>query len=166
MAKSGGGDKHQQASVIGMVLARVFLGAFFLFDGINRLSDSAAFVTGLQRATTVNGSFVHWSAWQPFTSFLKHTVHPHADLFAWLFMLLGVLAGGLLLIGFLTRLGAILAIPINLFFLLATIHAPAPNFGFNLAFLVLEVAVLIAAAGRTLGFDALLARHTRVKLLW
>ncbi|HEX2949832.1 MAG TPA: TQO small subunit DoxD [Armatimonadota bacterium] len=167
MAKTGGGgDRHQQSSVAGIVLLRFFLGAFFLYEAITRLTEAKIFIAQIQKVTLMHGSFLTWGAGGGFTVFLQHTVHPHAAQFAWFIMLGGALAGVLFLFGFLTRLASLIAIPISLFFLLATLHGPTPYFGCNAAFLVSELAVMIAAAGRTWGIDALLARNTKVKILW
>ena len=130
------------------------------------ISKPRDFQQMIASATGIKGSFVLWSAWQPFSDFLVKSVHPNAEAFAWVLILLSLLAGALLLVGFLTRLAAIFACCVSLFFLLATWAAPAPNFSFHAALLCMEWAVLIAAAGRTFGFDRLLARRTKVKILW
>lgn len=171
MAKFGG-DGHFQASAVGMALVRIFLGAFFLFDGIHTLMKQDTFLKLLFNATAVHGSFVKGSAWAGYEGFLLKTVHPHYTLFGWIIMLAMVLIGLFFLFGFLTRLAALIAIPITLFFLLATWQGAAPSFGnyapmyAHTGFLVMEFAVFIAAAGRTWGIDAILARKTKVKLLW
>jgi uncharacterized membrane protein YphA (DoxX/SURF4 family) len=173
MAKSGGGDKHQQLCVAGMVLLRFFLGAFFLIDSIGKLGAMDLYIRLFSNATLLRGIFVANSAWGGFSAFLVRVVHPHAAMFAWIILLLGALTGLLLIAGFLTRLAALFALAISAFFLCASWAGPGPgHFGDHtafqtyLTFIVIEIAVLIAAAGRTWGFDALLAKRTKVKLLW
>lgn len=171
MAKCGG-DGHFQSSARGLALVRIFLGAFFLFEGITKLMEQKQFIKLLASETLPYGSFVMGSMWQWFDGFLIKTVHPNATLVGWIFMIAAVLIGLFFLAGFLTRLAALLAIPITLFYLFATWKGLAPPFGnypplvVHVAFLVMEIGVFIAAAGRTWGVDAYLARKTKVKLLW
>jgi thiosulfate dehydrogenase [quinone] large subunit len=169
MAKAsagGGGDRHPQASIAGMVIVRLFVGAFFLYAAYTKLADPAAFIHALARETAEGGSYIVHAAWPGFADFLRQTVAPHATLFGWLVMIGECLAGGLLFLGLLTRLAAVIAILLSATYLLATLYSSAASWGINAAFLTMEVAVLVAAAGRTCGIDRVLARHARVKLLF
>ncbi len=169
----GGGDKDPQASIAGMVLVRLFLGGFFIYMSLAALSSPDVFVSQVRVATSVNGMFFTGNVWPEFAGFLARVVSPQAVLFAWLVMLGEFALGVLFLLGLLTRLAALLAIVCNGLFLLATLHIGvghdeinAYNLGLNAGFLAMELAVLIAAAGRTWGLDRLIARKTKIKLLW
>ena len=166
MAKFGGGDKHPQACIAGMVLIRLFLGIFFLVQGVQFLAKSSNFPLMLTHATAGGGNFTVWSGWPAFSKFLVQSIHPHAEAYAWLIIIISLLAGTMLLIGLLTRLAAFMTMLVSIFFLLATWTAPSPNFSFHAALLCMELAVLIAAAGRTFGIDRLIARKTKVKIFW
>jgi len=77
----------------------------------------------------------------------------------------------LLLLGLLTRLGAFFALLLSVAFTLATFHLVdgrlAVGLGaVSLGFVVMALAVIIAAAGRTWGFDAAIAKRSKTKILW
>lgn len=166
MAKFGNDDKHPQLCVAGMVIIRLFLGAFFLIQGVQFMAKSSNFPLMIENATAGGGNFTMWSGWPAFSKFLVQTVHPHADTYAWLIIIISLLAGVMLLLGLLTRLAAFMTMLVSIFFLLATWTAPTPNFAFHAALLCMELAVLVAAAGRTFGIDRKIARKTKVKILW
>jgi thiosulfate dehydrogenase [quinone] large subunit len=169
MAKSsgGGGDRHQQASVAGMVLIRIFLGLFFLYHVLaEMLADPAGFIAAFRELTGPSGQYVVTNEWPAYAEFLSLVVSPHAQLVGWLIVTGELLFGIMLLIGLLTRLAALGTLAISLFFLLATLWVSGYIWGMYAALIAMEVAVIIAAAGRTWGLDALIARRTRLKLLW
>lgn len=169
MAKgsAGGGDRHPQASIAGVVLLRFFLGFFFLYVAAVKLMHPQAFIDSLHGVLAPGGQFVTGDvAWPAFTHFLKTTVYTHLAAWAWLIMLGEGMVGVLFLLGFLTRLAALGGLALSTAYLLSTLHLTASDWGVNAAFVAMNLAVLIAAAGRTWGLDALLARRTRVKLLW
>lgn len=172
MAKSAGGDRHPQACIAGMVLLRLFLGGYFLYEGFVHFAVRANIAKFLRTATGDNGLYLTGSAWTGFQSFLQHTVHRYVDAITLLLILLSLLGGVLLLVGLLTRLGALLTMAVTLFSLFCVWNLPPsgenfyPPFLCYVLFLVMELAVLIAAAGRTWGVDAILARRTKFKPLW
>jgi len=176
VAKSSGGDRHPQASMAGMVLIRVFLGAFFLYTGLSKLTTfhqtmGDAFINLLRNATSGDipshgMNLVTHSIWPFYADFLVNVVNPHVEMFAWMVIIGEILVGALFIIGLLTRGAALVAFIMNCCYLLGTYHLGLPQQGLNIAFIIMELAVFIAAAGRTLGIDYFLAAHTRVKLFW
>lgn len=150
----------------GMVLIRVFLGAFFLYAVSSKVVDPTRFVHALHDMTIARGDFVLGNNFPIAAHFLTHTVAPHAELFAWLVIAGEAIVGILLVIGLLTRAAALAGLAMNIPYLLATMHLGAANMGVNAGFIAMELAVLIAAAGRTWGIDSVLAKRTRVKLFW
>lgn len=165
-AASGGGDRHLQASAAGMALIRLFLGGFFLYNAITKVMDANMFLHYLQNATAPGGSFVTMNTWPPFADFLVANIHPHADLFSWLVIAGELTVGATLVLGLLTRLAALGGLAMSALYLLATMHLSAAYLGVNAAFIAMEIAVIISAAGRTFGIDRAIAKRTRVKLLW
>ena len=172
MAKGGTGDRFAQANMAGMVLIRLCLGAILLADGILNLLNREDFLAEVVALTSPGGAFVTNSAWDGFRNFIATMIAPSAELFAWVLLLGSLLIGTLLFIGLLTRLAAFLAIVLTGFYLCASWAYTVPlvvsgsGLVLNAALLVMSLAVLIAAAGRTCGFDALLARRSKVKLFW
>ncbi|MHB9132203.1 MAG: TQO small subunit DoxD [Armatimonadota bacterium] len=174
MARSGsagGGTQPAQANIIGVVILRLFLGAFFIYNSVVNLSNAGSYLDFIRQSTGPHGAFVKGNLWPPFAHFLVTTVNQHSQAFGWAILIIGLLIGVLFLFGFLTRLAALLAMAFNLFFLLAMLHdttAPVVIYAFtaNLALIMMELVVLIGAAGRTLGLDALLAQRTRIRLFW
>ncbi|HEY3417977.1 MAG TPA: TQO small subunit DoxD [Armatimonadota bacterium] len=168
MAKGGAptGGGHAQISIAGIVLIRLFLGGLFLYNGIWDVLRNTNFLLQLRAATADGGEFILGNTLPAFSTFLSHTVHPHYQMFGWVLIVGELLIGVLFLFGLLTRLAALLAIPFSLFFLLATLHTGSTSLGTHGSLLAMELAVLIAAAGRTWGLDSLLAKRTKVRIFW
>ena len=169
MAKNtaGSGGGHAQASIAGMVLLRIFLGAFFLYIVFtDKIGNPGAFTHQLAEWTRSGGLFVAGNQWPAFGTFLAKTVYPNAQAVAWLLIFSELLVGAMLLVGLLTRLAGLGALVLSTLYTLATFHLPAEFWGNGLAFAVASLAVIIAAAGRTWGIDAFIAQRTKVKLLW
>ena len=76
------------------------------------------------------------------------------------------MVGALLVLGLLTRAAALVAIALTANLLLATSRQGAAFQIGNEALLAIELAVLIAGAGRSLGMDARLARKRPRVWLW
>jgi uncharacterized membrane protein YphA (DoxX/SURF4 family) len=152
----------------GMVIVRLFLGGYFLFVGLQKALAPKAFTAFLASATQAGTpeSFVDHNAWPAYAHFLSNTVHPHVGSMAMLLIVVELTLAVLFLVGLLTRGAALAAMGLNTAYLLATLYINPYSLGLNLACLAMALAVLVAAAGRTWGLDALLAARTRVKLLW
>lgn len=169
MAKNAGsgGDRHPQGSIAGMVMIRLFMGAFFLYGALaDKLSNPAKFISYLSDMTGSGGDFIRDNQFPAFARFLENTVHPNANAFGWLIITAELVLGIMLVAGLLTRLAGFGALLLSGAYLLATLHLSASRWAINMAFVVMAVAVIIAAAGRTWGVDAFIARRTRLKLLW
>jgi len=172
----GGGDKHPQASIAGIVLIRLVLGLLCVYQGVTALAslpatDSLSFIDQFNQATGKNGLLITGNIWPGLAHFLQYGVHDHIISYAWLVMLVWLLGGLMLLLGFLTRLAAFCVLVLSLVFLLSTVYtadggANMPFITQNIALIAMELAVIIAAAGRTWGIDRLIGRNAKVKLLW
>ncbi len=98
--------------------------------------------------------------------FLMHTVLPHSSLFTYLVVFGEIGVGLLLIVGLCTRISVLLAIVMNINYLLATWLDGPISQGLNESFLAMEFAVLISGAGRVFGLDAILARKRPGWILW
>jgi len=155
----GKGEAGMRAALL---IIRLFLGGYFLFTLLTLFIDRAAFMKDVQLGTGENGIYVAGNL-QTVADWLQQIVHPHYMLFAWLVLCGLAVVGLLLLLGLFTRVAACLGIVMNISFLLVTLHIQQGNtgafsLGFNSAFLIMEVAVLITSPGRFFGLDALWRR--------
>jgi uncharacterized membrane protein YphA (DoxX/SURF4 family) len=144
-----------------LALLRVYLGVVFLLAALPKFQQDftpglTEFVqqVGLQRA-------------QPFYQrFLEQVVLPNAPVFAGLVTWAELLVGVTLILGLLTRFSAAAALVLALNYMLAKgawFWTPSSH---DAAFVAISLALLIGAAGRTLGLDALLARRWPRSPFW
>ena len=108
-------------------------------------------VAFLQRATR--------NALAPYRAFTEHVVIPHAHLFGVLVMAGELVAGLSLLFGVATRVGAAIAMLLFLNYMLAKGRMFWSPDSEDAAVFFSALVVCLAAAGRTLGADALLHRR-------
>jgi len=170
-----------KAAVVGMACLRIFLGLFFLLAAIAKVCPPAempvtsapaenifspdAFIDELAVATGPHGDFSSPdNALPAYARFLRETVHPNAQQFGQLLIIGEAAVGILLLIGFLTRVAAGVAILISIAYLLATMHLfPPVGLAANAAFLVMEGVVLASNAGHVAGLDGRLGKKNPPK---
>jgi len=101
-----------------------------------------------------------------YRQFLEQVVLPNAGLFATLVVGAELFVGITLVLGLLTRFSAAVAVVLTLNYMLAKgawFWTPSSN---DAAFVAIGLALLIGAAGRTLGVDAFLARRWPRFPLW
>ncbi len=106
-----------------------------------------------------NGGFVHTAVNSGISSWLTSTVVPNASLFAWLLALGEAAVGISLLLGLLTRLGSVLAIAQAVVNILVAGGSGADTIGHNYMLIIVSLAFIAAAAGRTYGIDGILIRR-------
>jgi uncharacterized membrane protein YphA (DoxX/SURF4 family) len=123
-----------------LVLLRVYLGLAFLLQGVQLLRSSVHAVPGV--------------------------VLPNEHIFWLLFSWGELLAGGFLILGWLTRLWAAAALLFSLTYLLAREGGIDTAFGARGLSAAISLALLIGAAGRTLGVDSWFARRWPRSPLW
>ncbi len=177
-AKSGGGDSGggggasaPKSGLVGLALGRIFLGGFFLYSGILNIYLFAGFTAALRTATTRSGDYVAGNYVDGYANLLNNAINPHPDIAAMCIIGLELLVGALLLFGLLTRLAAGIAIVMNICYLLAQAHIGTTvlqvEFAWiNGAFIMLELAVILGAAGRMWGIDSKLARKSGGGFFW
>lgn len=144
-----------------LVLLRIQLGIVLLVAGIPKLEGSFTprLLEFLQNVALERG--------HPFyQEFVRAVVLPHAGVFAALVAWGEVLAGAALVIGAATRLAAAAALLLMVNYLFAKgawFWTPSSN---DAAYAAISLALLIGAAGRTLGVDEFLAKRWPRWPLW
>jgi thiosulfate dehydrogenase (quinone) large subunit len=144
-----------------LVLLRVYLGVVFLVAGLPKLQqDFTPSLTGFVQRVGLQ------KAPQFYQQFLEQVVLPNAPVFAALVTWAEFLVGVTLILGLVTRFSAAVALVLALNYMLAKgawFWTPSSN---DAAVVAIALALLIGAAGRTLGLDAFLARRWPRSALW
>jgi uncharacterized membrane protein YphA (DoxX/SURF4 family) len=144
-----------------LVLLRLYLGVVFLLSALPKLegdpgSDLAGFLQ--QRALVTGHAF-----YRPFVeSVLLPNFAVVASMVGWVEALVGVM----LIAGLATRFSAGLAVVLTLNYMFARGEWFWTPWSYHAAWLVMGLALLIGAAGRTLGLDTVLARRWPRSPLW
>ena len=144
-----------------LVLLRAYLGAVFLIAAVPKLQGdfTPGLTTFLEQVALQRGHGFY-------QEFIRQVVLPNATFFAALVSWGELLVGVLLILGLLTRVASIVALILVVNYMFAKgawFWLPSSN---DAAFAVLSLALLIGAAGRTLGIDAFLARRWPRSPLW
>jgi thiosulfate dehydrogenase [quinone] large subunit len=144
-----------------LVVLRVYLGVVFLLASLPKLQhDFTPHLIGfLEQVALERG--------HPFyREFVQQVVLPNAPVFAALVTWGELLVGVLLILGLFTRLWAVVALVLTVNYMFAKgawFWTPSSN---DAAFAAISVALLIGAAGRTLGLDAFLAQRRPRSPFW
>lgn len=145
-----------------LALVRVLTGLMWLAHGVPKFVQSAQFMPpGGYFADYINRAAQATAG--PYHAFLAASVIPYMPLFAELVRLGEVLVGLSLVLGALTRLGALAGLFLALNYVASTGHALSSATLQSLAFamVVLSLISLVLPTGRFLGVDALFARSRR-----
>jgi thiosulfate dehydrogenase [quinone] large subunit len=144
-----------------LVLLRIYLGVIFLVAAWPKLwvDFTPGLTRFLEKVALENG--------HPFyQEFVRRVVLPNASLFAALITWGELLVGVTLVLGLMTRLSAAVALLLVVNYMLAKgawFWTPSSN---DAAFAAISLALIIGAAGRTFGVDALLAQWWPRSPLW
>jgi thiosulfate dehydrogenase [quinone] large subunit len=144
-----------------LVLLRIYLGVIFLVAVWPKLrvDFTPGLTRFLEKVALENG--------HPFyQEFVRRVVLPNASLFATLVTWGELLVGLTLVLGLMTRLSAAVALLLVVNYMLAKgawFWTPSSN---DAALAAISLALLIGAAGRTFGVDALLAQRWPRSPLW
>jgi uncharacterized membrane protein YphA (DoxX/SURF4 family) len=155
-------------------MIRVLLGVYFLYLGASEIASlpyDNSFINQLYRETGTNGNLVADNVIPWLRNFLLHYVHLHATGAAWVLIVTWVITGIMLILGLLTRLAAGITLIICTAFLFSRVYMGndlinVDSLGLYGGLIVMSLAVLVSAAGRTLGIDKAIAARTRIKILW
>jgi uncharacterized membrane protein YphA (DoxX/SURF4 family) len=144
-----------------LVLLRIYLGVIFLLAVWPKLQEDFTphLIGFLEKVALARG--------HPFyQEFVQRVVLPNASLFATLVTWGELLVGLTLVLGLLTRLSAAVALLLLVNYMFAKgawFWEPSSN---DAALAAISVALLIGAAGRTFGLDALLAKRWPQSPFW
>jgi thiosulfate dehydrogenase (quinone) large subunit len=144
-----------------LVLLRVYLGVVFLLAALPKLQqDFAPALTGFVQQVGLQRG-------HPFyRQFLDEVVLTNAPFFAALVTWSELLVGVTLILGLATRLFAAVALVLALNYMFAKGAWFWTSSSNDAAFVAIALALLIGAAGRTLGLDAFLARRWPRSPFW
>jgi thiosulfate dehydrogenase [quinone] large subunit len=155
-------------AAVSVLLLRLFLAYEWLNSGAGKIEsilvDPNAYFGGLSKVFGVV-----WAKTNPYpfmTNFLTNTAAPNASTFVTLIAITEVLVGLSLLLGLLTRVGALGGIVMNLIFYFAAGHTSPSTAGINLIMVGAQLAMIIAPGGRVFGLDAILRRKFASVPLW
>ena len=146
---------HRPSFAWALAVARVAMGAFFLNEAVTQLRKGWVGGDGLEKML--------WSALEdnallpPYRYFLEHVVLPHADFFTVIVIIGEIAVGMALVLGLATRLTAIVALSMNIAFLLMN----SVTFGglIDAVFVVLEIVLIVFAGRQAWSVDRALARR-------
>lgn len=144
-----------------LVLLRVQIGVVFLVSGIANVREhfTPKLLGFLQNVALDKGHLFY-------QDFVRAVVIPHVAVFAAIVSWGEVLVGAALLLGIATRFAAAAALLIVVNSMLAKGTWPWTPSSNDAAYAAISLALLIGAAGRTLGVDALLAKRWPRSPLW
>jgi thiosulfate dehydrogenase (quinone) large subunit len=144
-----------------LALLRVYLGTVFLVAAIPKLQgDFTSGMAGFLQGKAMDQSHLFYR------DFLRDVVLPNVHLFARLVNWGELLAGVLLVLGLMTRLSAAVTFLLTLNYMLAKGAWPWMPSSNDAALAVMSLAIMIGAAGRTLGLDSMLARRWPRSPFW
>jgi len=146
-----------------LVILRAHLGVILIITVIGKLFRPQPFSVEMLKfiESALNRKGIEW-----YQEFLRGFVVPHATLFSYLVMAGEVVAGILLLTGTLTRVGGAIAMLLFVNFMWAKgrwFWSPDSE---DAAVFFSALVVMLGAAGRAWGVDALLAKRWPSSLLW
>jgi thiosulfate dehydrogenase [quinone] large subunit len=140
---------------------RIYLGVIFVVAAVPKVRGG--FVPGL------NG-FLHHVALQKapdfYRGFVEHAVLPHVGFFGLLIPWTELTIGVTLILGLGTRLSAAAALVLLMNYMLAKGAWPWYPSSNDAAWAAVSLALILGAAGRTFGVDAMLARRWSRSPLW
>jgi uncharacterized membrane protein YphA (DoxX/SURF4 family) len=144
-----------------LVILRVYLGVVFLVGAVPKIQrDVTPELVGFMKQVALQHGHPFYQ------QFVHAVVLPNAGAFATLISWGELLVGVTLILGLLTRFSAAFALVLGLNYMFAKgdwFWTPSSS---DAAVVAISLALLIGAAGRTLGLDALLARRWPRSPLW
>lgn len=143
---------------------RIFMGATFLYAGIQHLSDPSYFNSS--KPGYIGHLITQYAVGSPIHDFLMGIVVPRAVAFGYLVAVSESLIGLAVILGFLYRIAAVAGLLLNLtFFLSATWNAFPFYFGSDIVFVMCWLTILLTGPQQGLSVDTVIARHAS-KLRW
>ncbi|OGH56291.1 MAG: hypothetical protein A3G34_06325 [Candidatus Lindowbacteria bacterium RIFCSPLOWO2_12_FULL_62_27] len=148
-----------------ILLLRLYVGYLFLMAGWSKWTQTPPYTTGEDIAHFLN---VKLAACEPNTigsALIQGYYLPHSKLLAWMVVLGEMAVGAALLSGTATRLACVCGIFMNANFFIAT-SGSFLTFDNNAFFILIQLLLLCAAAGRFMGIDYFLSKKFSNAYLW
>jgi thiosulfate dehydrogenase [quinone] large subunit len=144
-----------------LVLLRIYLGVVFLVAAVSQIrGDGPTPAIAFTRDAALEQGHLFYRG------FLRTVVLPNADLFTRLVPWAAMGIGVLLVLGLFTRVAAASAMLLTMNCMFAKGEWFWTRSSSDAAYSLIALALLLAAAGRTLGLDRLLARRRPRSALW
>ncbi len=139
-----------------LAAARVFMGAFFLYEAASQLAKGWIGGDGLKNmlSSALRGNSIPG----PYRAFLENVVLEHDQLFTLLVIPGEIAVGTALVLGIATRFAALNALFMNVNFMIMNGVVTAGGL-FDVLFIALEVLLIVFASRQALSVDAVLARR-------
>lgn len=135
----------------GLAIVRIAVGLYFANEAVRKVS-AGWLISGSDLIRTVQ-AYPAARSGGVYHSFVTETVLPHATVFALLVTLGECTVAVSLILGLLTRAGALIALWLNLnFMLLKGVTNPSANI--DRLFIVINIVLILTAAGRVWGLDS------------
>jgi thiosulfate dehydrogenase [quinone] large subunit len=131
-----------------LAIVRIFIGCFFLFSLVGKLDPH--FVADFHK---VAGAMAKGNPLGFYAEFLRSTVVPNYQAFAYMVLIGELVVGVSLVLGLFTAPMAYLGAFMCLNYLFATAGQGVAPVGLNLTFIVAQFALALGAAGTTWGVD-------------
>ncbi len=143
---------------------RIFMGATFLYAGVQHLTDSSYFDSS--KPGYIGHLIGQYAVGSPIHDFLLGFVVPNAVTFGYMVAVGESLIGIAVLLGFLYRIAALAGLFLNFtFFLSATWNAFPFYFGSDIVFVMCWLTLLLAGPQHALSIDSAIAKRAS-KLRW
>jgi len=160
-------NKNKSPAIVSASLIlplRIFMGATFLYAGLQHLTDASYF--DQSKPGYIGHLIVQYSIGSPIHDFLTGFVAPNAVSFGYVVAVGEILIGVGTLLGLLYRIAAFVGLVLNFtFFLSATWNAFPFYFGSDIVFIMCWLTLILAGPQQGLSFDSSMAKHTS-KLRW
>ena len=139
-----------------LVVARVFMGAFFLYEASNQLAKGWIGGDGLKNmlASALRDNSIP----APYRSFLENVVLEHDQFFTLLVIPGEIAVGAALVLGIAARFTALNALFMNIHFMIMNGIVTAGGL-FDVLFILLEVVLIAYASRQAISVDRALARR-------
>lgn len=135
---------------------RIFMGATFLYAGVQHLTDSTYFDSS--KPGYIGHLIAQYAVGSPLHDFLLGVVQPDAVAFGYVVAVGEILVGIAVLIGFLFKIAAVVGLLLNItFFLSATWNAFPFYFGSDIVFAICWLTLLLAGPQQGLSIDSKIA---------
>ncbi|HZS46897.1 MAG TPA: DoxX family membrane protein [Blastocatellia bacterium] len=141
-----------------LAVLRIYTGCWFLWLGVSKILNG--FISNFPHLII---EYANRPLFVFYQSFLTNVVTPNAQVFAITIVVVEILIGLLLILGFLNRLTTLIALVLTVNYFLALAKDGMIFLALTLTGIIVVLVLLGSAAGRVWGMDASLYRRTLFK---